>query len=180
MEEEAKYFQRTRNNAYNNRAPFPAQDQRPEPYRPPGYQEPPRPTPMEELIKLVVNMGKTIESNQRETTEGMQELQRQIRGVNAHLNDFEAWKKGVDTQLATLAQQVPRPQGQLPAHPDENPRGHIAAINLRSGRNLQDPREATPSTRQQEQREALPKLVPELNPRHRGPMNERSKERTIQ
>ena len=45
-------------------------------------------------------------------------------------------EKRSDTQLGNLAQQMPRPQGQLPGHPDENPKGHIAAISLRIGKEL--------------------------------------------
>jgi len=166
MAEEAKYFQRSyppRNNAYNNRAKFPAQEQRSEPYRPPGYQEPPHPTQMEDLIRVVMDMSKTMEKNQRATTEGLQNLQGQVRGVNAHLNDLEAWKKGVDTQLATLSQQVPRAQGQLPAHPEENPRGHIAAVTLRGGKSLPEP-----STKPQAQKEVLPRSLPTRQDRAEG------------
>ena len=63
-------------------------------------------------------------------------LRAQIKGVNAHLGDLEVWKKGVDTQLGHLASSIPRPQGQLPGRTDENPRGQIAAMHLRSGKDL--------------------------------------------
>ena len=172
MAEEAKYFQRPyppKYNSYNNqeafppgpRAPLPTQDQRPAPYRHPGYQEPSRPTlsPMEELRGIVLDISKTIDINQRITTGSLTELRSQLKGVNAHLEDLDTWRKSVDTQLATLSQQVPRPQGQLPAHPDENPRGHIAAITLRSGKNLQVPKEATPSAKPQEPQSTLPRSL---------------------
>ena len=44
----------------------------------------------------------------------------------------------METQLGHLATQIPRPQGQIPGRPDENPRGQIASINLRSGKKLPD------------------------------------------
>ena len=55
-----------------------------------------------------------------------------------HLDDLEAWKKGVDSQLGHLASCIPRASGSLPGKTEENPRGHIAAMDLRSGRKLSD------------------------------------------
>ena len=78
-----------------------------------------------------------------------------LKGINTHLHDidgklgeFDAWRKGVDTQLGNLAQQIPRPQGQLPGQPDENPKGQIAAISLRSGKELPGRRVEEEKTKQ--------------------------------
>ena len=90
-------------------------------------------------------MQQTLNLDRRDTKESLQGVHTKLRDVKVHMGDLdnrfgdlEAWKQGVETQLGNLAQQVPRPQGQLPGRPEENPRGHIAAINLRSGRNLPD------------------------------------------
>ena len=61
-----------------------------------------------------------------------------MKGVQAQLGELESWKKNVNSQLGNLAAQIPRPQGQLPGRPDENPRGQIAAIHLRSGKKVSD------------------------------------------
>ena len=64
-------------------------------------------------------------------------LGKSVKGMNAHLydidnklGDLDTWRRSVDKRLGDLAQEMPRPQGQLPGHPDENPRGKIAAISL--------------------------------------------------
>ena len=82
----------------------------------------------------------------------------QLKGINTHLGDIDArigdidsWKKGVDTQLGHLASQIPRPQGQLPGRPEENPRGQIAVIHLRSGNELPDRTEAPLMEKEQTQ-----------------------------
>ena len=79
----------------------------------------------------------------------MQELQEGLmRGMRTELDtrlgDLDSWKKNIDSQLGHLAAQIPRPQGQLPGRPEENPRGRasngeIRAMNLRSGKALPDP-----------------------------------------
>ena len=80
-----------------------------------------------------------------------------LKGINTHLHDidgkigeFDVWRRSVDTQLGNLAQQMPRPQGQLPGHPDENPKGHIAAISLRSGKELPGRRAEEEKAREKE------------------------------
>ena len=68
----------------------------------------------------------------------MREIKANIKGINVHLDDLETWKKGVDSQLRHLASAIPRASGSLPGKTKENPRGHVAAIDLRSGKKLSD------------------------------------------
>ena len=70
-----------------------------------------------------------------------------MKGVQTQLGELETWRKNVNSQLGNLAAQIPRPQGQLPGHPDQNPRGQIAAVHLRSGRKL--PERKTPKETEQ-------------------------------
>lgn len=116
-----------RNNHYPNWGNYgqgqgsqPPQDQRIPPYRPPGYQEPP--SWVQELKEGFNGLRSDVNS--------------QIKGVQAQLGDLETWKKGVESQLGHLAAQIPRPQGKFPGRPDENPKGQIAAIHLRSGKKV--------------------------------------------
>ena len=48
----------------------------------------------------------------------------------------------METQLGQLVAHIPRQSGSLPSQPEVNPKGqssgHIAAIHLRSGRDLQE------------------------------------------
>ena len=62
-----------------------------------------------------------------------------FKGVRAHLEDLEQWKKGFETKVANIAASIPRQQGRLPGQAGENPKGHhIAAVTLRSGKELED------------------------------------------
>ena len=66
-------------------------------------------------------------------------LQAQIKGVNVHLNDIDAWKRSVDSQLGHIASLIPRAAGNLPSKTEENPKGHhLAAMNLHSGKKMQE------------------------------------------
>ena len=84
-------------------------------------------------------------------------LGKSVKGINAHLNDIDhkigemdTSRRGVDKRLGDLAQEIPRPQGQLPGHPDENPKGRIAAISLRSGKEVPGRRVEEEKARQEE------------------------------
>ena len=66
-------------------------------------------------------------------------IKTRFKGVRAHLEDLEQWKKGMETKVANIAASIPRQQGRLPGQADENPKGHqIAVITLRSGKELMD------------------------------------------
>ena len=67
----------------------------------------------------------------------MREIKANIKGINVHLDDLETWKRGVDSQLGHLASAIPRASGNLSGKTEENPRAHIAAVTLRSGREMQ-------------------------------------------
>ena len=152
-EEEVNYV--GYNNNYRGQNQYQARAPTPTPYVPPNrnpnYNQelPPTDHYLKEVLKDInVQLGGVRGS---------------LKGINTHLNDidvkigeFDAWRRNVDTQLGNLAQQIPRPQGQLPGHPDENPRGKIAAISLRSGKEL-------PGRRIEEEHESTP-LSSEASP----------------
>jgi Retrotransposon gag protein len=108
-----------------------------------------------------------------------------IKGMNAHLNDIDyklgemdTWRRGVDKRLGDLAQEIPRPQGQLPGHPDENPRGKIAAISLRSGKEVPGRRIEEEKTSVSSQPEAVSARYPVESSRNQplSPIIEREPE----
>ena len=68
----------------------------------------------------------------------MRDIKVHIKGINVHLDDLEAWKKGVDSQLGNLASSILRASGNLPGKTKDNPMGHVATMDLRSGRKLPD------------------------------------------
>ena len=85
---------------------------------------------------MIRDLGLQFQNTRREADDHNRELKAQIKGVNAHLKDIDAWKKSVDSQLGHLASIIPRALGQFPSKIEENPRGHIAAMNLRSGKQM--------------------------------------------
>ena len=117
-EEEVNYYQGNQNQGYQQ--PYQSR------YRPPGFQEraAPRVTTNDDLREMIQNLAKNHEISARSTAS-------ELKGVRAHLTDIESWKKGITSQVANLAESVPRPQGQLPGRPEENPRNHqIAAMTI--------------------------------------------------
>ena len=113
------------------------------PYRPPGYQEPAKPsvTSNDDLKNLIMAISRhsdqRFDNIERRQDEESRDIKAQFKGVRAHLADLETWKKKVDSPIANLTERIPRPSGQLPVHHDENLRAHIAAVTLRSGKETQ-------------------------------------------
>ena len=65
-----------------------------------------------------------------------------MQGVNSRLGEIDIWRKSVDTQIGQLAARIPRQSGALPGSSEPNPKGktgHVAAVKLRSGHQLQEP-----------------------------------------
>ncbi|XP_010681877.2 uncharacterized protein LOC104896782 [Beta vulgaris subsp. vulgaris] len=61
---------------------------------------------------------------------------------NNSLQQITAHNKLMENQMTQLAQQIShlsKPSGQLPEQTEPNPKGHIHAISLRSGKELQEP-----------------------------------------
>ena len=118
-EEEVNYF----NQGYQNQGYQQPNQPR---YRPPGYQEraAPRVTTNDDLRDLIVTLSKNQETFAQHT-------RTQFKGVRAHLDDLETWKKDINSQVANLAESIPRQQGKLPGRSEENPKNHqIAAMTL--------------------------------------------------
>ena len=68
--------------------------------------------------------------------------------------------KIVEQQLAQQAANVPRPSGQLPGHPEVNPRGQLNAVTLRSGKQLEDPKPKVPELQDDGEEEKEAPYIP--------------------
>ena len=93
----------------------------------------------------------------------------------------------MDSQLGNLVANIPRPQGKLPGHPDENPKGYIAAVTLRNGRELPDlqwkmkgkavqdsPKEPTEPIEASTEPVVIPQIIPPPRPDPTEPVAEAS------
>ena len=85
---------------------------------------------------MIRDLGLQVQAIRREVDDHNRGLQAQIKGVNTHLNDSDAWKRSVDSQLGHLASLIPRASGSLPGKTDENLRAHIAVVTLRTGKDM--------------------------------------------
>jgi len=66
-----------------------------------------------------------------------------VSQLNSKFESLSTHQKMMETQLAQIAQQVnhlSRPQGHLSGQPEANPKGHMNAITLRSGKQLDEPK----------------------------------------
>jgi len=78
-------------------------------------------------------------ASQTKTNEALDEL---VNQLNSKLEAMTTHQKMMENQIAQIEQQVShpsRPQGHLPGQPETNPKGHINAITLRSGKELENP-----------------------------------------
>ena len=134
--EEVNYYNSGRN--YNpryeripNQVPYPQE------------REAPQATSNEDLKNLIITNSKRQEARLDaldQETKGVEKfVTTQFKGIRAHLEDLEHWKKGCETRMADIAASIPRQPGKLPGQPDENRRSHtVAAVTLRSGKELEE------------------------------------------
>ena len=69
-------------------------------------------------------------------------LDKSVSQLNSKFEAMTTHQKIMENQIAQIAQQVShlsRPPGHLPGQPETNPKGHINAITLRSGKELESP-----------------------------------------
>ena len=99
------------------------------------------------------DLGLQIQATRRDADDHNRGLKAQLKGVNAHLNDIDSWKRSVDSQLGHLASLIPRASGTLPGKTEENPRNHITTMDLRSGKKMSELKEKTTD---------VEKITPEL------------------
>ncbi|XP_052172200.1 uncharacterized protein LOC127788130 [Diospyros lotus] len=70
------------------------------------------------------------------------------------INSTEARMQSLETQIGQLAQAISeRPQGGLPSNTERNPREHVKAITLRSGKELQSKEKDEERTKEEESQE---------------------------
>ncbi|KAK9698623.1 hypothetical protein RND81_08G118500 [Saponaria officinalis] len=77
-----------------------------------------------------------------ELTQSITHISNSVAGVSSSVSQLTSSQKMMETQIAQLAQQVSdssKTQGQQPRKTEENPRGHVLAVTLRSGKELVDP-----------------------------------------
>jgi hypothetical protein len=67
----------------------------------------------------------------------MENMMNEMRALTNKVQALEQAQKMTETQVAQNATNAPRPLGVLPGHPDENPKGQVSAVSLRSGKQLQ-------------------------------------------
>ena len=75
------------------------------------------------MVDLHKHSDQRMDHFQQETRGELRDIKAHIKGINVHLDDLEAWKKGIDSQLGHLASCIPRASGSLPGKTEENPRG---------------------------------------------------------
>ena len=95
-EEEVNYF----NQGYQNQGYQQPNQPR---YRPPGHQDraAPRVTTNDDLRELIMTLSKNQETFAHHA-------RTQFKGVRAHLDDLETWKRDITTQVANLAESILR------------------------------------------------------------------------
>ena len=96
------------------------------PYKAPYNPPPPPPQPKSNLESLLEHFIAT----QIKTNEVLSES---INQLNAKFDAMASHQKGMDNQIAQVAQQVShlsRPQGHLPSQPRTNPKGYVNAISV--------------------------------------------------
>ena len=94
-------------------------------YRP-GFQgqSAPSMTTNEDLRVMIQNLARNQEIAAH--TSAME-----LKGIRAHLNDLEVWKEGISSQVAGLAESMPRPIGRLPGQLEESLRNRqVAAMSI--------------------------------------------------
>ncbi|KAK9669418.1 hypothetical protein RND81_13G128300 [Saponaria officinalis] len=77
-----------------------------------------------------------------ELTQSITNISNSIAGVSSSVSQLTSSQKMMETQIAQLAQKFndsSKTQGQLLGKTEENPRGHVHAVTLRSGKELVDP-----------------------------------------
>ena len=58
-------------------------------------------------MNMMKDLGLQVQTSRREAEEHNRELKAQIKGVNAHLNNIDVWKRSMDSQLEHFASIIP-------------------------------------------------------------------------
>ncbi|KAK9750159.1 hypothetical protein RND81_02G177700 [Saponaria officinalis] len=133
------------NNNNNNTQKPPIQTQPKSFNQPPGLHPRPQPPPAQPKSSLELMMEQFVQVQGKkndELTQSITNISNSVAGVTNSVSQLTSSQKMMETQIAQLAQQdsdTTKPQGQLPGKTEENPRGHVHAVTLRSGKEHVDP-----------------------------------------
>ena len=130
------YQQAPSQNAYQQAPPRPPgfNHQGPPPPRPPFQQGPPQKSSLESVLETFIT----------QQTRANADNERRHNETATSIQQIQAHNKIMETQLAQIAQQVGSPStssgSQFPGQPEVNPREHVKAITLRSGKGYEGPK----------------------------------------
>ncbi|XP_020262408.1 uncharacterized protein LOC109838369 [Asparagus officinalis] len=114
-------------------------------FGPPGFRAPQSNFPsqksnlenmMEKFVTTQSKLNEEFKQQQQTTNEVVKQLASKMDSLATH-------NKMLETQITQLAQNVSsssRPSGMLPGQPETNPRSHVNAITLRSGKQYEGPK----------------------------------------
>ncbi|XP_057248969.1 uncharacterized protein LOC104886741 [Beta vulgaris subsp. vulgaris] len=108
--------------------------------QPPGFQQRPPFNPSSSSSRP--NLETIMENLASSQAKQVEYQAKQNEFFNNSLQQITAHNKLMESQMTQLAQQIShlsKPSGQLPGQTEPNPKGHINAISLRSGKELQEP-----------------------------------------
>ncbi|XP_020256161.1 uncharacterized protein LOC109833032 [Asparagus officinalis] len=120
--------------------PMPASNFGPPGFRPPQSNFPSQKSNLENMMeKFVMTQSKLNE----EFKQQLQTTNEVVKQLASKMDSLATHNKMLETQITQLAQNVSsssRPSGMLPGQPETNPRGHVNAINLMSGKQYEGPK----------------------------------------
>ncbi|XP_057248223.1 uncharacterized protein LOC125492319 [Beta vulgaris subsp. vulgaris] len=137
-------YSNTYNPGWKNHPNFSYKNNQPQPpptnySQPPGFQQRP---PFSSSSSSTSNLETIIENLASSQAKQIEYQAKQNDFFNNSLQQIHAHNKMMENQMTQLAQQIShlsKPSGQLPGQTEPNPKGHINAISLRSGKELPEP-----------------------------------------
>ena len=85
-------------------------------------------------------LNQIMQENQRQHQETQRQLQEIVKSNDARFNHQEAAVRNLEKQVGQMSQQLSeRPRGSLPSNTEKNPMESARAIELRSGKTLEEP-----------------------------------------
>ncbi|CAJ2627735.1 unnamed protein product [Trifolium pratense] len=175
------YNQNQRNHSYlsyNSNNALYAPGQAPTP-SPPGFQKPAQNAPMKSNLELMMENFIAIQTQtNKEVLNQNIHTNEQIKQLTSRLDVLTTHNKMLETQIAQVAQQqasTSAPAGIFPGQPEPNPRGHVNAIILRSGKQLDEPTNSKPDDPAMQQGSNKP--TEESEPKEKEDSGEETKEK---
>ena len=114
--------------------------------QPPGFQQPQRSNLenlMETFVSTQMKQNEEFKHQMAEFKQQGQVVGEAIKQLTSKVDSLAVHNKMLETQLAQQAGSSSRPLGMFPGQPETNPNAHCNAIALRSGKQLEAPRQAS-------------------------------------